>query len=78
MLDAAQDADERGLALFAQAVAVGLAADGALPTGADVHAALRSATAADPEEPPVAAPAGEVEALTDGLGEVASRLGASH
>ncbi len=66
MLDAARDADERGLSLLAQAAAVGLAAEpdlGDPPAGADVHAALRSATAADPEEQPSSVPAGEVEAL---------------
>jgi hypothetical protein len=67
LLDAARDADERALSLLAHAAAVGLAAapdlDDTPPTGADVHAALRSAAAQDPDEPPATAPTGEVEAL---------------
>jgi hypothetical protein len=67
LLDGARDADERALSLLTQAAAVGLAAapdlDGTPPTGADVHAALRSAAAQDPDEPPATTPAGEVEAL---------------
>lgn len=67
LLDAARDADERALSLLTHAAGVGLAAepdlDDTQPTGADVHAALRSAVAQNPDEPPATTPAGEVDAL---------------
>lgn len=67
LLDAARDADERALSLLAHAAAVGLAAapdlDDTPPRAADVQAALRSAAAQDPDEPPATTPSGEVEAL---------------
>ncbi len=77
MLNASRDADERSLSLLAQAAAVGLANEVDLSSPSvttDVHAFLRSAAAADPENRPAARPMGEVEALLARRRELHERL----